>query len=56
MQQVIDRKRYGSDQAEQGTRSAPLTDSVDDNYLTEPMYKNTNSGIVVEEFGHLVET
>jgi len=42
MQQVIDRKLYDTDQAEQIVRYAPLTDRGDFNYLIETLYKTTN--------------
>ena len=103
MQQVIDRKLYDTDQAEQIARYAPLTDKSNFNYLIETLYKTADGkhflhgeggaatkwaekisnqrtpgeeirlltddealdwceeraidgGIVVDEFGHLVET
>jgi hypothetical protein len=42
MQQVIDRKLYDTDQAEQIARYAPLTDKSDFNYLIETLYKTAD--------------
>ncbi|SDY88917.1 hypothetical protein [Halopenitus persicus] len=42
MQQVINRKLYDTEQAEQVARYAPLTDRGDFNYLIETLYKTSD--------------
>lgn len=44
MKQVIDRKLYDTDAAEQIAQHAPLTDKGDFNYLVETLYK-TSDGV-----------